>query len=152
MPFALCPGETEVWSAASRAGLLGTGPRSNLIVTTHRVIIAYYLWGESYELWMPLDMVVTATYGRFRGEFSFGKFLFWSLLFIVPGLIYLLIWLFGRKDKMIVDAGGEHRVELANDILQGALPEEFLNAIACARQSLLFGAPASGPVRVTLSP
>ncbi len=152
MPFALCPGETEIWSTGVRAGLPGVGSRSNLIVTTHRVIIAYSQWGESYDLWMPLDMVVTAAYGRFRGQFSFRKFFLWSLLFLVPGLIYLLVWLFGRKERMVVDAGGEMRVELENDILQGALPAEFLDAIACARHSLLHGASASGPVRVTLNP
>ena len=70
----------------------------------------------------------------------------------LPGLIYLLVWFFGRTDMMVVDAGGEERVELANDVLQGALPTEFLDAIACARQSLLYGAPSSAPVRVTLNP
>ncbi len=152
MPFALCPGETEVWSTAMRTGMPGAGSRSHLTVTTYRVIIGYAQSGQEYDLWMPLDMVVTATYGSFRKRFSLKTFLILSLFFAVPGLIYLLVWFFGRQDMMVVDAGGEERVELGNDVLQGALPTEFLDAIACARQSLLYGAPASGPVRVTLNP
>ena len=152
MPFALCPGETEVWSTTTRTGGFNSRNRAHLTVTTHRVIVGSADWGETFDLWIPLDMVVTATYGRFRNRFSFKKFLILSLLFVVPGLIYLLVWFFGRNDMMIVDAGGEERVTLSNEALQGALPTEFLDAIACARHSLLYGAPSGPPVRVTLTP
>ena len=152
MPFALCPGETEIWSTTTQAGAPGGRVRSYLTVTTHRVITTFSRSGDTHNLWIPLDMVDSATYGRFREAFSFKWFLILSLLFIVPGLIYLLVWFFGRNELIIVNAGGEERVRMSTGILQGGLPTEFLDAVACARHSLLYGASAGGPVRVTLNP
>ncbi len=151
MPFALCPGETEVWSTTTRTGP-SRGAGAHLTVTTHRVIAMYSHEGDTHDLWIPLDMVDSATYGRFRNQFSIGRFIVLLLLFIVPGLIYLLAWLFGRNDVMVVTAGGEERVKVGLGILQGGVPTEFLDAIACARHSLMYGAPAGPPVRVTLTP
>ena len=152
MPFALCPGETEIWSTTTQAGGPTGRVRSYLTVTTHRVIAAFSRSGDTHNVWIPLDMVDSATYGRFREAFSFRWFFILSLLLIVPGLIYLIVWFFGRNELIIVNAGGEERVRMSTGILQGGLPTEFLDAVACARHSLLYGASPNAPMTVTLNP
>ena len=152
MAFVLFPGETVIWELAM-TGQAMTGQQDvNLTVTTRRVIVERSGLGESSNRWIAVDKIDTAGYGRFRNPFPWKWFLIGLLLLIVPGLIVLLVWLFGRNDELVLTAGGSECLRLRTGVLQGGLPTDFLDAVASARHSLNTGTSSGAPMRVTLNP
>ena len=111
--------------------------------------------------YLPLDKIDHVYVGRSRSRFKFAGFLLWSLLFLVPGVLYVLYWLFFPNHTIRFNAGdGEISLEFPAR-KQSPMTMELLTAVEAARQALVSVNPQTGtlqeapppePIQVALNP
>lgn len=95
--------------------------------------------GESRR-YVPLEMIDAVGVERSRPPFPLVFFLIGCLVFVVPGLIVLSLWLLSRRHVTAFGSSDESHIRLYG---LGADADELIDAVETARRALPSQEPAS---------